>query len=154
MDLKTVVAAPFRHRGSNTLTDSEFIATLSMELDWFTPEQARRVIDLATSESLLDRSEDSLVPTFAVETISLPDDPTPDESILTERSTFEQLLDTITDAGIEKQDAVAEINRLQQELAITIEAAGVLYAHQQGIAVPGITDRIQADLTGAPPSGH
>lgn len=147
MDLKTVVAAPFRHRGSDTLTDSEFIATLSMELDWYTPEQARRVIDLASTESLLNRDGEQLAPTVDVEGLSIPDDTTPDESILQERSAFERLLERLTDAGLEKQAAVAEINSLQRDLDITIEAAGVLYAHQHGIAVPTIADQIQADLS-------
>ena len=146
MDLKTVVAAPFRHRGSDTLTDSEFIATLSMELDWYTPEQTRRVIDLATSEALLDRTDGQLVPTFEVEALSIPYDSSPDESILTERSVFEQLLTAVTDAGIDKQEAVAEINTLQRELGVTIEAAGVLYAHRHGVAVPDIVDQLRGDV--------
>jgi len=40
-------------------------------------------------------------------------------------------------AGHDKQEAVAAVNRLQSEVAVSVEAAAVLYAHGEGIDVQG-----------------
>jgi hypothetical protein len=56
------------------------------------------------------------------------------------------VLDALTDAGLEKQEAVAGVNRLQADLELTVEAAGVLYARRQGIDTDALAERALADL--------
>ncbi|MFW5949583.1 MAG: DUF2240 family protein, partial [Halolamina sp.] len=41
----------------------------------------------------------------------------------------------VTDAGVEKQAAVAGINELQRDLGLTIEAAAVVFARREGVEV-------------------
>jgi hypothetical protein len=135
MSLRAAVAAPFRQHGRDRLAESKFVVALSLDRDWFSADQAKRLIDVATGEGLLDRDGDELVATFDVSDVQIPDEFSPDEAMLQERSAFEQALDAITAAGEEKQSAVAGINSLQQELGITVEAAAVLYARRQGIEV-------------------
>jgi hypothetical protein len=144
MSLRRAVAAPFRDRGAASLPESEFVVALSLDRDWFSPDQAKRLIDVATGEGLLERSADDLAPTFSLEEVDLPEDFAPDESILRQRSTFERLLDALTEAGIEKQTAVAETNRLQDDLGLTLEAAAVVYAMRQGVDVRDLAERARA----------
>jgi hypothetical protein len=80
--------------------------------------------------------------------VSIPEGFTPEESVVQRRSTFERVLDALTDAGHEKQEAVAAVNRLQSDLGLTVEAAGVLYARRQGIDVDALAERALADLEG------
>jgi hypothetical protein len=144
MSLRRAVAAPFRDRGAESLPESEFVVALSLDRDWFSPDQAKRLIDVATGEGLLERSAEDLAPTFSLEEVDLPEDFAPDESILRQRSTFERLLDALTEAGIEKQTAVAETNRLQDDLGLTLEAAAVVYAMRQGVDVRDLAERARA----------
>jgi hypothetical protein len=144
MSLRRAVAAPFRDRGAASLPESEFVVALSLDRDWFSPDQAKRLIDVATGEGLLERSAEDLAPTFSLEEVDLPEDFAPDESILRQRSTFERLLDALTEAGIEKQTAVAETNRLQDDLGLTLEAAAVVYAMRQGVDVRDLAERARA----------
>lgn len=147
MSLRVVVAAPFRREGRDRVTESDFILDLSMKRKWFTPEQARRVVDVALSEGLVERGDaDSLVATFDPRGVSVPEGFTPDESVVQRRSTFERVLDALTDAGHEKQEAVAAVNRLQADLGVTVEAAGVLYARRQGVDVDALAERALTDL--------
>jgi hypothetical protein len=149
MSLRVVVAAPFRREGRERVTESDFIVDLSMKRGWFTPEQARRVVDVAISEGLVERGDaDSLVAAFEPREVSIPEGFTPEESVVQRRSTFERVLDALTDAGHEKQEAVAAVNRLQSDLGLTVEAAGVLYARRQGIDVDALAERALADLEG------
>jgi hypothetical protein len=146
MSLRRAVAAPFANEGSNRLGESEFVVALSLDRDWFSPDQAKRLVDVGVSEGLLDRDGDDLVTTFDPGDVTLPDGFVPDESILQERSTFERVLDAIVEAGGEKQAAVAAINRLQGELGVTLEAAAVVYARRQGVDVGDFAERARGDL--------
>lgn len=146
MSLRRAVAAPFRQRGVDRMNESEFVVALSLDRDWFSPDQAKRLVDVATGEGLLDRDGDDIVASFDVDTVDIPEDFVPDESVIQERSVFEQVLDTVVDTGVEKQDAVADINRLQSELGITIEAAAVLYARRRGVDVGGLAANARSEL--------
>jgi hypothetical protein len=126
--------------------ESEFVVALSLDRDWFSPDQAARLVDVAAGEGLLDREDDDLVAAFDPAGVDVPDDFSPDESVLRRRSTFERVLDALVDAGHEKQEAVAAINRLQADLELTVEAAAVLYARRRGIDVGDLADRAREEL--------
>lgn len=135
MSLRRAVAAPFRQRGVEELKQSEFTVALTLDREWYSPDQARRLADVATTEGLLELRGDILVPTFDPRTVEIPEGFTPDEKLLQQRSIFERLLAAIVDAGVEKQTAVADINRLQADCDITVEAAAALYGRRHGADV-------------------
>jgi hypothetical protein len=147
MSLRAAVAAPFRQHGRDRLSQSEFVVALSLDRNWFSADQAKRLVDVATGEGLLDRDGDDLVAQFDVSSVDVPEDFDPDEGMLQERSAFEQALDAITAAGEDKQSAVAAINELQQELGATVEAAAVVYARRQGIDVDDAAAKVRTELT-------
>jgi len=146
MSLRRAVAVPFRQRGVEQMTESEFIVALSLDRDWFSPDQAERLVTVAAGEGLLDRSDDDVVIQFDPAAVEIPEEFDPDESILKQRTTFERVLEAIVDSGVEKQTAVAEINKLQSELAVTIEAAAVLYGRQHDVELHSLADRARAEL--------
>jgi hypothetical protein len=146
MSLRRTVAAPFIAAGRERRVESEFVVALSLDRDWFSPEDAKQLLDCAVDEGLLRREDDEVVATFDPASVSVPEGFTPDDSVLRDRSSFERVLDAVVEAGVDKQTAVAEINRLQQDLGVTVEAAAVVYAHRQAVMVPGV-------LTGGPGEG-
>jgi hypothetical protein len=146
MSLRTAVAAPFRQQGRRSMGESEFVVALSLDRDWFSPDQAKRLLDVAASEGLVERTDDEVQVAFEVDAVTVPEDFVPDESILQERSTFERVLSTIVDAGTEKQTAVAGINQLQADLGLTLEAAAVIYARRRGVDVTDLADRALGEL--------
>ncbi|MDS0475449.1 DUF2240 family protein [Natrinema sp. 1APR25-10V2] len=135
MSLRVAVAAPFIQNGTRRLKENEFVVALSLDRDWFSPDQAKRLIDVATGEGLLERDDDGLAVTFDPGEVTVPEEFVPDEDLLRERSAFERVLDSLVAEGMEKHEAVGAINALQGELELTIEAAAVVYARRQGIAV-------------------
>jgi hypothetical protein len=135
MSLRTAVAAPFRQRGVERIGENEYVVALSLDRDWFSPDQAKRLIDVATGQGLLSRDDGDLIVEFDPHDVTIPEDFVPDESVLQEQSTFERVLDRVVSDGVEKQEAVASINRLQSELAVTVEAAAVVYARRRGLDV-------------------
>lgn len=135
MSLRVAVATPFSQNGTRTLRENEFVVALSLDRDWFSPDQSKRLIDVATEEGLLERDGNELQVTIDPAAVEIPDEFVPDEGLLRERSAFERVLDRLVADGVEKHEAVGAINALQQELAITIEVAAVVYAHRHGIDV-------------------
>ncbi|USZ67649.1 DUF2240 family protein [Halorussus salilacus] len=133
MSLRIAVAAPFQQKGKESMPESEFVVALSLDRDWFSPDQAERLVDVASGGGLLAREDGDVVAEFDPSEVEIPEEFVPDESILQERSTFERLLDEVVAAGTDKQTAVAEINELQGDLGVTIEAAAVVYARRRGI---------------------
>lgn len=146
MGLQTAVAAPFRRRGEDRLSETEFVAAVAMELGWFTPDQTKRLIDIAVTEGLLAKQAGQLEPMFDIDETAVPEDFVPDESILQQRSVFEHILESIEAAGVEKQTAVADINQLQDQLDLTVEAAAILYARKQEIDVDNQATRARTAL--------
>ncbi|HET7323158.1 MAG TPA: DUF2240 family protein [Halococcus sp.] len=147
MSLRSAVAAPFQGRGAERLAESEFVVALSLDRDWFSPDQATRLADVAVSEGLLRRTDGTLVPTFDPEDVAIPEGFVPGEELLQQRSTFEQVLGALVANGVEKREAVAEINRLQHSSAITIETAAVLYARRRDVEVREATERALDELS-------
>ncbi|MFB6139327.1 MAG: DUF2240 family protein [Halosimplex sp.] len=148
MSLRRAVAVPFRAKGRESLSESEFVVALSLDRDWFSPEQAKRLVDVALTEGLLARVEDGLEPAFEPREVSVPDGFVPEDDVLRQRSTFERALDAIVEAGVEKQTAVAEVNQLQAELGVTVEAAAVVYARREGVELGDLADRAVGELGG------
>jgi hypothetical protein len=146
MSLRTAVAAPFVQAGTDRLPRSDFVVDLSLDRDWFSPEQAKRLIDVAASEGLLTVDEEALELAVDHASVTVPPDFVPDESVLRERSTFERVLDAVVAEDIDKQEAVAAINGLQSDLAITLEAAAVLYARRRGFDVGEAAQRAIEEL--------
>jgi len=146
MSLRRVVAAPFRQRGVESMTESKFVVALSLDRDWFSADQAKRLVDVAVGEGLLERQDEEIVVTFDPNTVEIDPAFAPDESVLKQRTTFERVLDALVDSGVDKQTAVAGINSLQADLAITVEAAAILYARRQGIDVEEFVARARAQL--------
>jgi len=128
------------------VAESEFVVALSLDRDWFSPDQAKRLVDVATGRGLLRREDDDLVPTFDPDGVEIPNGFVPDEALLRDPSPFEMVLDALVSAGYEKRAAVGEINALQRELGVTAEAAAVVYARRQGVDVDEAADRHLANL--------
>ena len=146
MSLKTAVAAPFRQRGTDRMAESEFVVALSLDRNWFSPDQAKSLVDVAASEGLVERDDDDLVVGFDATHTEVPDGFAPGEEILQSRSTFERVLDAVVEAGIEKQTAVAGINALQSDIGVTLEAAAVVYARSEGVDVGDIAADVREEL--------
>ncbi|WP_121744544.1 DUF2240 family protein [Natronorubrum halophilum] len=149
MSLRVAVAAPFIQNGTESLQENEFVVALSLDRDWFSPDQSKRLIDVATRDGLLERTDDGLEVTFDPAAVTVPEEFVPDEDLLRERSAFERVLDALVADGVEKHEAVGAINTLQQELGLTIEVAAVVYARREGVDVTDLVPIARSALDGS-----
>lgn len=128
------------------LGEGEFVVALSLDRDWFSPDQAKRLIDLAAGRGLVERDDGEVVATFDPADVQIPEEFEPDAAVLREQSAFEQILDACVAAGVEKQAAVAGINERQSRLCITAEAAAVLFARSNDVNVDDAAAKAKRSL--------
>ena len=146
MSLEVAVAVPFKQRGTARLGEGEFVVALSLDRDWFSPDQAKRLIDVAAGRGLVTRENDQVVAAFDPASVAVPDDYEPDQSVLREQSSFERMLDALVAAGHDKQEAVAGVNDLQRRLGVSVEAAAALYAKRRGVDVGDAARKAREEL--------
>jgi hypothetical protein len=149
MSLDVAVAVPFRQQGKTRLGEGAFVVALSLDRDWFSPDQAKRLIDVAAGRGLVSREDGEVVAQFDPSDVEVPENFTPDASILREQSTFEMVLDALVAAGHEKQDVVATVNEQQRDLGVTLETAAILYARRNGVDVADAAEKARSELVDA-----
>ncbi|MFC3958195.1 DUF2240 family protein [Halovivax cerinus] len=143
MSLRVAAAAPFVQRGTQSMRQNEFVVALSMDRDWFSPDQAKRLADVATEAGIVERDGETLVLTVDTADIEVPEEFVPDEDVLAERSPFERILDAVVAGGRPKHEAVGAINACQQSLGLTIEAAALVYARREGVDIEDVLPAVR-----------
>jgi len=146
-DLTYTVSMPFLRKGKDSLKDTEFVLALSIDLKWFTPEQAKAVLADAEKSGLIKREGELIHPAFDVSKVQIPSGfkPIPGEK----KSIFDRIIDRIiSGAGIEKRKVVALINKKQEELSkqVLIEVSAILVAIENGVLVDDLIEEEYAAL--------
>jgi hypothetical protein len=140
---------PFKRKGKEALKDTEFIMALSMDLKWFTPEQARSVLAEAHRSGLLKSDGELTRPAFDVSKIEIPSGFKPETVDIEKKTVFERVIERIiTSTGIEKRKVVSMINKKQEELSkqVVIEVSAILVAIENGVLVDDLIDEEYAAL--------
>ncbi len=148
-DLTYTVSMPFLRKGKETLKESEFVLALSIDLNWFTPEQAKIVLAEAEKSGLLKRDGEMVSPAFDISGVKIPSGFKPQQGIFDKKTLFERIIERIiSGTGIDKRKAIALINKKQEELAktVVIEVSAILVAIEHGVLVDDLIDEEYAAL--------
>ncbi len=145
-DMMKTVAMPFRKRGKNALKTSEFIFALSLDLGWFSPEQAKEVLNKAKNDGLVSIKDDEISPNFDFKTIDIPLGFKPD--LKREQSIFERTIERIMITGLSRKEAIALVNKKQESMAnlIGIEISALLVAKERDIDIEDLIDETYQSL--------
>lgn len=146
MSLQRVLAAGFKHHGKEAVSETEMVAALALERGWFSPEEVRQLIERGRDSGDLKETDDVLHPTFEVGDITIPSGYEPPADLINPPAPFERIITRLEADGHDKRDAVATINQLQTELAISSDAAAVLYAHGEGVDVSAEASRLKRSV--------
>lgn len=140
-DLIYTISVPFKRKGKDSLKESEFVLALSFDLNWFTPEQAKKVVLEAERSGLLKREGDFIHPAFDLSSVEPPQGFKP--GVFEERSLFDRMIERITaETGMDKRRVIALINKKQDELSklVEIEVSAILIALEHGVAMDNLID--------------
>ncbi len=166
MTLERVVAHVFRKKGKVT-SISEFVFALSLDLKWFSPDQAESVLANAERRGLVRITGEVVEPLFDIHSVEIPIDFRPDQSVMdreerpidatagkggalleeTEEASGERtVIDRVVEqlSGVKsKQEVIRLINDAQERLGIVeTDAVALLVARACGIEVSGMIDEV------------
>ena len=148
-DLLYSVAVPFKRKGKEALKESEFVLALSIDLNWFNPEQAKNVLGNAEKAGLLKRDGNLIKPAFDLNSVEIPSGFKPDSSTFERKTIFDRIIERIiAGTGMEKRKVISLINKKQEELSklVAIEVSAILVALEHGVAVDDLIDEECAAL--------
>jgi len=144
MMLKQVISYVFRKKGG-TISISEFVFALSLDLKWFSPDQAESVLKTAEKEGLVQIVGDMVEPLLDLNSVEIPIDFKPDQSLFAEKAAkpiFDQVIDRLQSSGaMGRPEIVRMINEKQNDLGIVeTDATALLVARMHGIDVTDLID--------------
>lgn len=148
---------PFKRRGKEVLKESEFILALSIDLNWFDPEQAKNILGYAQKAGLIRKEGEYIRPTFDISSVEIPSGFKPDEKkIIDEKKTiFDRTIERIMHStGMDKRKVIALINKKHEELCklVEIEVSAILVAMEHGVEVNDLIDEEYVALVNSSPS--
>jgi len=150
-ELQRSLAFIFLRKGKEYLTEKEIVYSASMDLRWFSPKDAQRLLDIGLREKLLERRDGSVRLGFDPKALELPLDFRPTKAALEEpaelRNPFVEVLERLSAArGLARKAIVSKINHKQEALAIDAEVAALLIARELDVDVSDLYDRVESEL--------
>lgn len=144
-ELRYIVSMPFKRKGKDILKQSEFILALSIDLNWFNPEQAKNILRDAEKAGLIERDGEHIHPAFDISSVQIPSGFKPDEK----KTIFDRIIERIMHStGMNKHKVIALINKKHEKLCklVEIEVSAILVAMEYKVEVNDLIDEEYAAL--------
>ncbi len=148
-----IISFLFKRSGKEHLKFSDLYLALSMDLNWFTPDDAKAFITLAIKENLLIKEDNLIKPNFDYEKTTVPVGFTPSKKVfeITKDNEEEKpvsILDELKkliekNKNIDTEQINELINKLAKEKNITEEVAALLIGTEHNINFDDFYDKIE-----------
>jgi len=133
----------FKRSGKESLKFSDLYLALSMDLNWFTPADAKTFVNMALDEKLLTKKGDLIKPSFDVYKIDVPIGFYPSKLVFEGKKEKlskknEDVLNKIVkqiveETDLSEQQVTEKINLIAKEKNITEEVAALLICKEHDI---------------------
>lgn len=152
-----IITFLFKRSGKPKLSFSDLYLTLSMNLNWFTPEGAKEFVSFALKQKLLTKKGEAITPNFDYEKIVVPVGFTPSKRVFEEKETkkrdekVETVLNKIVKQLVEKTDldesqVIEKINATSKEKNITTEVAALLIGKEYNVSLVDFFKEIEETI--------
>jgi len=131
-----ILAFLFKRTGKQRPSYSELYLDLSMNLNWFSPEDAKKFLNDAIKKKLLIKEGESVSASFEINKIEIPMGFTPSKKIffekkrqkdLDEKNTFGKIVKRICDkTNLGENEVINKINAISKEKNLLIEIGALL----------------------------
>ncbi len=153
-ELETILAFLFKRSGKEELTPSDLYLPLSMDLQWFSPNQAKTFVNMALQQKLLIKKEGKLSPSFDYEKIVVPVGFRPSKKPIEEKEIKEEKLDVVKTimarivekTGQDEQSVIKKIKDIEKGKNVSLEVAALLVSKEYDVNVDDCFDEIEENL--------
>ncbi|MFP3872634.1 MAG: DUF2240 family protein [Candidatus Natronoplasma sp.] len=136
-ELKRALAFLFQREGE-TVDKEDFIYIQSADLDWYSSDHARQLLNKGLEFGLIKVKDDSVIARFDFEDVDIPIGFEPSEEIFKEerKDIFPELLDLVSEkSGHPKQEIMSLVNEKQDKMNIEVKTALLLVAQEKEIEI-------------------
>lgn len=147
-----IIAFLFKRSGKKELKQSEAQLTLSMDLNWFTPEEAKNFIIAALENKLLEKSGELVKPSFDVTGVNVPFGFYPSKKVFEKKDEIKSdvLMELINEikknTDVDEVEIKTKIRKLGEEKNITPEVAALLVGKEYSIYFEDFLERIRSSI--------
>lgn len=153
-DAETIIAFIFKRSGKSEITYSDFYLTLSMDLNWFTPDNAKIFINKAIKNKLLEKKDEVICPGFNIDKISVPlgfypskklfEDKISDQEQIVEEYLIDKIVHKISSmTKIKEREIMSNIKKIQSEKNIIREVAALLFGKEHNVPLQDFFNEIE-----------
>lgn len=149
-DLRNAIALLFKRKGREELTEREFVLSASMDLRWFPPRDAQRLLQLGLETSLLESHGGNIRPAFPIDSVEVPRDFVPTAKTLevatpVSEDVFLRIVDAmVAHTKSDRRNVIAMINGIQERMDVDVEVAALIAARQAGLDVAPFLAAVKA----------
>jgi hypothetical protein len=155
-EAEIIIAFVFKRSGKTQLSHSEFYLTLSMELNWFTPESAKDFVNQSVKQKLLIKKDDQVKPSFDIKKITVPIGFYPSKQLFEKEDIEtdikeEDVLKKIIRCIIEKTELnekkiIEKIKEIEKERNINSEVAVLLVGKEYDVPLEEFFEKIEKKI--------
>src|SRR5437879_7433512 len=130
-ELSDGTALTARRKGRDELSEREFGLSASMDLRWFPPRDAQRLLQIGLETKLLQLHDGTIRPGFDVSKVEVPRDYVPTTAILStptpaEEDLFVRIVDAIaTKTGMDRKAVIRRVNEVQEKMDVEVDRKSV-----------------------------
>jgi hypothetical protein len=139
-----IIAFLFKHSGKKELSFSDLYLTLSMELNWFTPEDAKKFLNQAIKNHLLNKKEEQVTPTYDYDKIDIPVGFQPTQKVFQEKKiekpkekkekVLNQIIkELVQKSKLDEKKIMKKIKEVEKFRNLTVEVAALLVGKEYNI---------------------
>ena len=136
-DEKIIISFIFKKNGKEQMKKSEFYLSLSMDLKWFKPEDAKKFTEIQIKKDFLKLKDDEIIPGFDINKIEIPFGYNPPKDIIEKTmkqdlsknnlNSYEKIIKNIKQKTNKEDDEIKkEIESIIKEKNLTSEIAALL----------------------------
>lgn len=156
-ETEIIITFLFNRSGKSKLRFSDLYLTLSMDLNWFTPEDAKDFVNLALKQKLLTKKGESIQPCFEYDKIVVPVGFTPSKRVFEVKKVekhdekVETVLNKIVKRLVEKTElnsrqVTEKINTMAKEKNITTVVAALLIGKEYDVSLEDFFEEIEENI--------
>jgi len=147
----------FKRSGKTEISFTEFYLSLSMDLNWFTPKQAKEFINMAIKDKMLSKKDEKIKPNFDIRTVSVPVGFYPSKKalkeeekegeIVIEEDVLKKIIKRISEkTKLDEKKIVEMIKTIEREKNITPEIAALIMGKEYNVSFEDFLDKTEKKI--------
>jgi len=153
-ETEIIIAFLFKRSGKSKLNFSDLYLTLSMNLNWFAPEDAKAFVNSALKQKLLTKKGESLQPNFDYDKIVVPVGFTPSKQVFEvkkvekrdekEEAVLNKIIKRLAKkTDLDSKQITEKINKIAREKNITTEVAALLSGKEYALSLEDFFEKVE-----------